>query len=318
MFQYRWQKRCLIFALFTLCSLLSGCGSYVNAGISTKVAPTRISTPSTPPGTALVSALPGNDVAISNCQGQSPASVVTTNAPGGAQRTLYISASTHLYAVNASNGTARWCRQVKSTRKYGCPPGGHCPSPLFPLFGTPKVVNNVVYICISEDGTYTAAFNAESGSLLWSVQSDCEMVDIPFADYAVPLVRNNIIYSGTYALRAQDGKVLWRAAINVATDGPLSLQALVGNTIYANTGDYIYAIDAGNGRILWRSAPDPREPLSGPLVVSDQRLYVGTLNSVENPDAGNFYALDVEWCVRISGREDFRNISKVLAPFSAN
>ncbi|GHO84401.1 outer membrane protein assembly factor BamB family protein [Dictyobacter formicarum] len=233
-------------------------------------------------------------MAISSCQDQPPAPVVTRNAPGGVQQTLYVSASTHLYAVNASNGAVRWCRQVKSTRKYDCPLDEHCPLFPSPIFGTPKVTNNAVYICISHNGTYTVAFNRKSGSLLWSAQSDCGVVDIPFADHAVPLVRDNIVYSGTYALRAQDGKALWRVAINPDTDGVLSLQALVGNTIYANAQNYVYAIDARNGKILWRSAPDRHEPIGGPLVVSDQRLYVGTLGSVDNPDAGSFYALDAD------------------------
>ncbi|GCE24173.1 hypothetical protein KDK_79730 [Dictyobacter kobayashii] len=105
-------------------------------------------------------------------------------------------------------------------------------------------------------------------------------------------MKDNIVYSGSYALRAQDGKALWRVAINQDADGTLSLQALVDNTIYANTQNHIYAIDARNGKILWRSAPDESEPISGPLVVSDQRIFVGTLGSIGSPDAGSFYALD--------------------------
>jgi outer membrane protein assembly factor BamB len=161
-------------------------------------------------------------------------------------------------------------------------------------FGTPRVTNGVVYACASAGSGDTFAFNAGDGSLRWRARTDCWIVDIPFEDNAVPMVKDGIVYDGTYALRQQDGTVLWRTAINTQTEGALSLQALVGDTLYANTENYVFAINARNGKVLWRYGPDTLMPIGGALVVADHVLYVGTLGSVDHPEASRFYALDAD------------------------
>jgi len=259
-------------------------------------------------------------VALNRCQDLPPVSVVTTVTPvgehqthyvvvgwgqvgvdpddhivlGGEPPTLYIAASDRLYAVHASDGTVRWCQQVQPTEeliqqwsaRYGM---RHGPPPSL-TFGAPRVANGVVYVCVSGYGRYTCAFNAGDGSLRWRTPTDAWSVSMPFGDYAVPLVREGIVYTGTYALNEQDGTVLWRIAIDTRW---LSLQTLVDSTLYAITQPAIYAINAQNGEVRWRFESD-YSVFGGPLVVADHLLYVGTLGSVDHPEKSRCYALDAE------------------------
>ncbi len=237
---------------------------------------------------------PSDDVALIRCQDLPPVSVVTPVAPAGEHyalyvvvgwglvgvdpddhvapvgehHTLYVAASDRLHAVNASDGTVRWCQQVKLTeeltKEWSSRHGmRHLPPPYL-TFGTPRVANGVVYVYASGYGGYTYAFNARDGALRWRTRTDGWIVSMPFADYAVPLVKDGIVYNGTYALNAQDGTVLWRIAIDTRR---LSLQALVDGMVYAITQMGIYAINAQNGEVRWRY--DTHLSPGGPLVVAD-------------------------------------------------
>ena len=262
---------------------------------------------------------PSEDVALNRCQDQPPVSVVTATPPEeepqrhslvvgwgqvgidpndhvallGEQQTLYLTCLDRLFAINASDGTARWCQQVQLTQEFiqewSARHGRRRLRPPQMTFGTARVANGVVYACISGYGRYTCAFKAGDGTLLWRTPTDAWRVAMPFADDAVPLVRDGIVYHGTYALLAQDGTVLRRTAIET---GWLSPQALVNGTLYAVTQEGIYAINAQDGEVRWRYET-PMTP-GGPLVVADQLLYVGTLGSVDHPEKSRLYALDAD------------------------
>src|SRR5579859_2015292 len=103
------------------------------------------------------------EVALNRCQDLPPVSVITTIAPVGVQRTLYMATVDRLYAVHASDGMVRWCQQVTLTREYEYQPEMSYPPPPDLLFGTPRVINDFVYVCASGDGKYTYAFNAGDG-----------------------------------------------------------------------------------------------------------------------------------------------------------
>jgi len=241
------------------------------------------------------SQLQGQGAVVNKCQGRDLATSATIQSPLATRQTLYFAGSSNLYAISASNGAMRWCNHVSLTQRFNCPMGEHCPPPPFAIFGTPTVVDDVVYVCASGgESDVTYAFSASNGALRWSTNTDCWIVDMPFGDNAAPIVSNGAVYSGTYALRARDGKKLWKVSYNVQQDGAFSLQALVRGVIYANTEDYVYAVNASNGSILWRFAPQNRMPIGGPLVVAATTVYVGTLSSVEQPDASMFYALNAE------------------------
>jgi outer membrane protein assembly factor BamB len=85
--------------------------------------------------------------------------------------------------------------------------------------------------------------------------------------------------------------VLWRIAIDT---GWLSPHALVEDTIYAMSQMGVYAINAHNGEVYWLYQPDEHTIMSGPLVVADHLLYVGTSGSVAHPEKSYCCALDTE------------------------
>jgi outer membrane protein assembly factor BamB len=238
-----------------------------------------------------------DEVALNRCQDLPPVSVVTAIAPVGAQQTLYVATSDHLYAVHASDGMVRWCQQVTLSRKYkyppgvSYPPGASFPPPRHMLFGTPRVTNGVVYVCASGSGNYTYAFNAEDGTLRWRTRTDAWRVSMPFGDFAIPLVKDGIVYHGTYALNEQDGTVLWRIAIDTRW---LSPHALVEGTMYAMSQMGVYAINAQNGEVYWLYQPDADTIMSGPLVATAHLLYTGTSGSVDHPEKSYCCALDAE------------------------
>ena len=234
---------------------------------------------------------PSDEVALNRCQDLPPVPVLTTVAQVGAQETLYVATYGQLYAVNASDGTVRWCQQLTLTREYGYQLGVSYPPPPHMLFGTPRVVNGVVYVCASGSGRYTYAFNAGDGTLRWRTPTDAWKVSIPFGDFAVPIVKDGIVYNGTYALNEQDGTVLRRIAFDTRW---LSPQALVEDTIYAMSQMGVYAINAQNGEVYWLYQPDAQTIMSGPLVVADHLLYAGTSGSVDHPEKSYFCALDAE------------------------
>lgn len=258
------------FLLF--CWLLVGCGISTTIGTSSQ-----------------------HQVTLKQCDISLPASTVTMPAPTEAQETLYATSLNHLYAVNASNGALRWCQQLQVTGKTNCPLGASCPGgPNDVLLGTPAVADGIVYVCASGIENMLYAFNIGKGTLQWQTPSDCGSASPAFLHYATPFVQNGVVYDGTYALRASDGKVLWHASIDVQQEGGLEMQVLEGNTLYANTQNVIYAIDASNGKILWHYTAPTHQPFGGPLVVADQKLYVGTLGSADDPQSSRFYALKAD------------------------
>lgn len=234
-----------------------------------------------------------NEVVVSRCQ-DVPVPVVTSVAPMKLQQTLYIAASNCLYALEARNGAVRWCQQVSVHRTYSYHPGISMPPPSHAIFGTPRVFDDVIYTCVSGHGGFTCAFNAGDGTLRWSTATDGWIVSMPFRDYAVPIVQNGVVYNGTYALREVDGSILWRINIDVLAEGALSLHTLADDVLYGNTQKGVYAINAENGEIRWLFEPDNYSIISGPLVVSDHVLYVGTSGSVDHPERSCFYALNAD------------------------
>jgi outer membrane protein assembly factor BamB len=112
-------------------------------------------------------------------------------------------------------------------------------------------------------------------------------------DWAAPLAHDSIVYSGTYALNAQDGRALWRIDIDTQAEGALALHAFADETLYASTTRGVDAVNAQNRQIRWRYQPEDPRYLSGPPIVSDRVLYAGASGG-GYPEPGHFFALDVE------------------------
>jgi outer membrane protein assembly factor BamB len=136
--------------------------------------------------------------------------------------------------------------------------------------GIPTLIDGVIYATAIDDGYATPelyAIDPHSGAVRWhTVLLDC-------LQYAAPLVQNGVIYltttghrSGNFpcelngyvlALRASDGKILWRAALEqsisaapVITNGILTVVSDNYPTEPAAT--YLNAFRASDGARLWR------------------------------------------------------------------
>jgi outer membrane protein assembly factor BamB len=245
-----------------------------------------------------------DEVTLNRCQDPSPIPVVTTIASVQAHQSLYISARDCLYAVNAIDGTTRWCQQATLTREHLIreqllkEASEHSlmsyPPPPRATFAIPQVVHGAVYVCVDGIGAHMCAFSADNGELRWHTPTDGRVVAMPFLDYAVPLVKDGVVYSGTYALNEQDGTLLWRTAIDTYEEGALSLHGFIDDMLYATTQKGIYAINAQTGQIRWLYQPDGQSMISGPPVVADRLLYAGTGGSVGHAEKDGFFALDGE------------------------
>ena len=180
------------------------------------------------------------NVVLSSCRGSALSPSVTTLSPSSTQRSIYFGGGGDLYALSAQAGRLRWCIHVSITGGARCTNTGPIPClpPPFVTFGTPTVVDGIVYVCASGGGEngYLYAFNASNGSMRWRTQTDCWIVSMPFGDDAIPLVNNGVVYSGLYAVRAQDGEVLWKEThINLSQEGELILLAVADGVVYGCT-----------------------------------------------------------------------------------
>ena len=212
--------------------------------------------------------------ALKRCDGQ-PVPMNTAAAPAAPPAIYAGSVGGNLYAFSSQDGSARWCDQFAITQKFPCPPGSHCPPPPIAQVGKPLLAGNVLYACVSGYGGVTYAFNASDGALRWKRESGCQIVSIPFGDYAQPLLVNGLLYSGKYALEPASGAIRWQMPMD-ATIG-----AVADGVIYAYTEDSVYALSAGSGAIRWQyklSAPIGNRP-----TVAGGKVYVGDINGDSPP-----------------------------------
>jgi outer membrane protein assembly factor BamB len=140
------------------------------------------------------------------------------------------------------------------------------------MLGQPAVVDGVVYVCASGYGDgQTYAFRASNGTQLWQAISDCLVGTMFSGQTAVPLVDHGIVYSGSVALGARDGRIVWATHVGGSSFVP---QALADGVLYANDADSILALDADNGGVRWKYGPPGVTP-GDRLAVAYGRVYVG-------------------------------------------
>jgi outer membrane protein assembly factor BamB len=110
-------------------------------------------------------------------------------------------------------------------------------------------------------------------------------------DWAAPLARAGVVYSGTFALNASDGAIRWRVAIETQTEGALAVQVVTDQTLYATTHRGIYAITTQDGQIRWLHQPETGSRVSGAPIVADGLVYAGTNAFFGYPVKGYVFAL---------------------------
>jgi outer membrane protein assembly factor BamB len=140
-----------------------------------------------------------------------------------------------LFAMRASDGKLLW------SKSQGTAPG--------PMVAQLQIVVGVIYVAGGTGGL--DALRETDGSLLWQHTGD--QVYGPF------VVANDLVQVNSgetvLAVRASDGKVVWRRAIGFhdtlsSNDTP---EAVDNGIVYvATTNGAVQALDAGNGNTLWR------------------------------------------------------------------
>lgn len=211
---------------------------------------------------------------LTHCDGQSiPTS---TAAAPAAPSSIYAGAvSGKLYAFSSQDGSVRWCNQFSITQKSSCPPGGRCPPSPQAIIGKPTIAGSVLYVCVSGYGGDSYALNASDGSLRWKRETGCGTASIPFADYAQPILANQLLYSGKYALDPASGEIRWQMPMD-ATVG-----AVVDGVIYAYTEDTLFALSPGTNAIRWQYKLDA--PIGALPIVAGEKVYVGDMNGNSPP-----------------------------------
>lgn len=223
-------------------------------------------------------------IVLGDCPENHPTVTLMTSISAVTAHTVYVSSGGNLYALNAQTGVLRWCRQIMVTSAYasrrvrqpqamyiGQPAIAVAPPPEM-LFGQPTVADGAVYVCASGYGdgqTYT--FRAADGALLWQAISGCLVASIFSGKTAAPLVDHGIVYSGSAALQAHNGQIIWATHVGGRSFAP---QALAGGVLYANDADSILALDADNGGVRWKYTLAGAIP-GDRLAIAGGRVYIG-------------------------------------------
>ena len=245
-------------------------------------------------------------IVVSYCGTDRP--VPTTSlSPQSPQPAVYAGSNgvfgANFSAFDAHTGAVLWCDHVEEAGVTLAKCVRSCPGPPLTFVGKPVISKNVLYVCAGAYDSYTLAFNASNGLARWQTMTDCQGNLSPVeGDYETPAVENNIVYAGTYALRASDGSVLWRFHLK-AIFGP----TVVNGIVFAYSNYIVYALNATNGEPLWHF--QTHEPLGDAPTASSDTVYFGTISNKSSSDSNvacDFFALNVlngsqRWCSHTGG-----------------
>lgn len=190
-------------------------------------------------------------ILVGPCSKQSwPVTKRLTTGPSLSPSVYFIS-GIHLYALNAGNGTLRWCMDAAYAdprlsplanaasllvmKRPSAPPDG---------FTALTVSQGTIYACSLDGSTY--AFQGASGALLWRHATG-------FDNTSAPAVARGVVYVGSgsiYALNAQDGSERWHYPTpDVVTSSPV----ITNDVLYAGSyGDRVYALNTASGMLRWQ------------------------------------------------------------------
>ncbi|MGB8344434.1 MAG: PQQ-binding-like beta-propeller repeat protein [Ktedonobacteraceae bacterium] len=241
-------------------------------------------------------------IVVSSCGTNRP--VPATSLPPQAPQPAVYAGSNGVFGANfsafdAHNGAIRWCDHIEEAGVTLAKCIRSCPGPPLTFVGKPVISKGILYVCAGAYDSYTLAFDASDGLVRWHTMTDCQGSLSPVeGDYEIPAVENGMVYSGTYALRASDGSVLWRSRLKAAF-GPTVMNGIA----YAYSDETIYALNATNGKTLWDF--QTHEPLGNAPTASSDTVYFGTIGS-NSSGACDFFALNAStgsqrWCSHMGG-----------------
>jgi outer membrane protein assembly factor BamB len=197
-------------------------------------------------------------------------------SPAVANGMVYVIDADYLSALNADTGALIW--------QYDVPGQGQ--------YGSPTVVNNVVYFTSSFPSGNVYALNATTGSLLWTYP-------LAGGTPASPAVVDGLLYisagpSIVYALNATSGALVWKKQFGSNIGPSATLGGTQGGQSVANGVLYVavvrtgqkydlYALNASTGAFLWRTSLGVMLFGETPAVANG-KVYIGA--------SGQLYALN--------------------------
>ncbi len=197
-------------------------------------------------------------------------------------------------ALNAADGTKRWCRNTGLRMGAPAYAGGvlYVPSYFgqvialrasdgsvlwrftagdFIEFSTTAVVDGVVYF--GSDDYYLYAVNARTGRLKWRFNTG-------YMEWGAPTVAHGIVYAAgdnntLWALDTRDGSVRWIHHFGCCVS-PGAKPAVANGVLYLGAHPGIVAFNAVTGAELWDRSID--SPWTSSPVVVDGSVFLGASN----------------------------------------
>jgi outer membrane protein assembly factor BamB len=178
--------------------------------------------------------------------------------------TVYFVSGGSVYAVNASDGAAKW--------QY--PADGKAVT----LFAaTPALDGGFLYL--TDDNGFAYKLDAATGKEAWKVKLDG-------AIRSSPVVSNGVVYFGSgnshcYALSVATGQTVW----DFPTSGAVTTSPVVtgGLVVFASADNSVYSINGRTGHKDWSVSFDA-DPSLVPVVYDGKSLYVTAGDTVYSLD----------------------------------
>ena len=181
-----------------------------------------------------------------------------------------------VYALQAKNGSLLWKYQIDKDSSFLKLEGSSLESIngiLYAVSASQKNNNNAIH-----------AISEKDGSLIWKYQVH---VDGKYGAIPSTLIADGIVYissqgstATTYALKAENGTVLWTHDLNGGYDPSIAAAygvAYIGIGTESRSQDHIDAIRIRDGSLLWNYHIDSSS-YTPVLLATGTALYVGSYN----------------------------------------
>ena len=182
-----------------------------------------------------------------------------------------------LVALNASDGTRLWEVTLETARTgggfFGCAPA----FTLAPIYGTPVVDGDLVYV---------GGYNGKIYAISWSKRAKEWKYPAGEDDYLQPIVGGPVVAGGKVYFGCSDGKVYaldadsgdWEWEFQTE-DKIWSTPAIDGDTLYIGSFDKkLYALDIITGEEKWSEPFETEGVIASTPLVYDDTVYIGSFD----------------------------------------
>jgi len=163
---------------------------------------------------------------------------------------------------------------------------------------SPALYNGMLFVGASDQQLY--ALDATTGALLWTFQTQGEIVASPIID----TITGNV-YIGSddhtfYAISAVSGKPVWTYSSNTDVSNPVAVgpDGTVYMTVQASVTGNVFAFSGATGKTLWKAQLPAKAVPSGPAYY-DGLVFLTAYNSAPNVFAFNATSGAAVWTATI-------------------